>query len=304
MNTWTNAVRRKSLHLIGHAALLLGGLVLLYPILFIVLVGFMTKEEYASTIIGPFPLPQDITFKNYATLLFGSADSSVRTYFANSLLRTGYNVVWACLTSLLAGYAFARLRFAGRDALFLALLATQMIPGVVGLIPTYIQYARWPLAGGNDVFFGGQGILDSYWVYLIGGPAINIMGTFLMKQSLEKLPYELEEAARVDGASLLRIIFGLVLPLQKPILAFIAITTAIGTWNDWSTPFFFTSSDRLQTLPAAITRLSSIASNPMSIPDYPLIITLGLGITLPALLLFFFFQRYMVDGLANSGLKG
>jgi multiple sugar transport system permease protein len=304
MSHMMSAKRRKPLYLLGHASLLLGGLVLLYPVLFIVLVGFMTKEEYASTVIGLFPWPEEITFKNYATLVFGSADSNVQTYFVNSLLRTGYSVVWACLTSLLAGYVFARLKFAGRETLFLALLASQMIPGVVGLIPTFIQYARWPYAGGNDVFFGGQGILDSFWVYVIGGPAINIMGTFLMKQSLEKLPYELEEAARVDGASLIRIIFCLVLPLQKPILAFIAITTAIGTWNDWSTPFFFTSSDSLQTLPAAITRLSSIASNPMSIPDYPLIITLGLGVTLPALLLFFFFQRYMVEGLANSGLKG
>jgi multiple sugar transport system permease protein len=233
-----------------------------------------------------------------------SADNSIQKYFINSGYRTIYNTFWALLTSLLAGYVFARLRFKWKDQLFLILLGTQMIPGTIALIPTYLEFARWPFAGGNDIFTGGKGILDTWWVYFIGGPSLNIMGAFLVKQSIEKIPYELDEAAKVDGAGTLRIIFQILLPLQMPIMAFIAITTALATWNDFATPFFYTSSDKLQTLPAAITRLSSAAASPGAIPNWPLIITLGLGMTIPALLIFFFFQKYIVQGLANTGIKG
>lgn len=292
-------------HVLAHVVLLIGGLILLYPIIFMILAGLMTKEEYAVTTLGVFPIPQAPTLKNFMTLIVGSSDSKVQMYFMNSLIRTLYSVVWAVLTSLLGGYVFGRLRFRGRENLFLLLLATQMIPAVVALIPTYLEMARWPWAGGNDVFNGGKGILDSWWVYLIGGPALNIMGSFLVKQSLDSLPYELDEAAKVDGASTFRLIFWIIMPLQKPILAFIAISTAMAVWNDWATPFFYTSSDRLQTLPAAIARMSSMAQSTMSaLPDYPLMITLGLGITVPLLIIFFIFQRYIVQGLANTGIKG
>ncbi|WP_054023864.1 carbohydrate ABC transporter permease [Bacillus sp. FJAT-28004] len=288
------------------AHLVLGGVgfLLFYPLIFMILSGFFTKEEFTTSILGFFPIPKQATFENYLILFKGSSETSTRLYFMNSLYRTLYSTFFAMLTAFLAGYAFARLKFKGKEGLFLTLLATQMIPGTIALIPTYLQLARWPFAGGNDIFTGGTGILDTWWVYLLGGPAINIMGMFLVKQSLEKVPYELDEAAKMDGAGALRIIFQILLPLQLPIMAFIAITTALGTWNDFATPFFYTSSDTLQTLPSAITRLSSAAIGPVGIPNYPMIITLGLGTTIPALLIFFFFQKYIVQGLANTGIKG
>ncbi|MFD0717601.1 carbohydrate ABC transporter permease [Paenibacillus sp. GCM10027626] len=305
MNTSVAAKKSlKPVNLLAHVVLLVGGLILLYPIIFMILAGLMTKEEYARTVLGLLPIAEAPTLKNFAALVLGSSDSKVQLYFFNSFLRTVYSVFWAVLTALLGGYVFGRLRFRGREKLFLLLLATQMIPAVVALIPTYIQLARWPFAGGNHIFYGGSGILDSWWVYLIGGPAINIMGSFLVKQSLDSLPYELDEAAKVDGASTFRLIFQIIMPLQKPILAFIAISTAMGIWNDWTTPFFYTSSDRLQTLPAAIARMSALAQNPVGIPDYPFMITLGLGVTIPLLIIFFIFQRYIVQGLANTGIKG
>jgi multiple sugar transport system permease protein len=291
-------------HLLAHLVLAGVGFTLLYPLIFMIMAGFFTEDEFSSSILGLFPIPDEPTLLNYKTLVFGSADSHVQMYIRNSLIRTLYSTFFAVLTAFLGGYAFARLRFKGKDALFLGLLATQMIPGVVSLIPTYLQLARWPFAGGNDIFTGGTGLLDTWWVYFLGGPGLNIMGTFLVKQSLEKVPYELDEAAKVDGAGPLRIIFQVLFPLQLPIMAFIAITTALGTWNDFATPFFYTSSDELQTLPAAITRLTSAATGAYATPNYPLIITLGLGTTIPALLIFFFFQKYIVQGLANTGIKG
>ncbi|MGZ7441071.1 carbohydrate ABC transporter permease [Paenibacillus sp. TH7-28] len=294
----------KPVYLLGHILLLGIGLILLYPLIFMVLAGFFTKTEFTSTVLGIFPIPKAPTLENFKALVVGSTDAAVTTYLKNSLIRTAYNTFWAILTSFLAGYVFARLRFKGRDTLFLILLATQMIPGTLAIIPTYLEFARFPFAGGNHIFTGGTGILNSWWIYLIGGPAINIMGTFLVKQSLEKVPLEIDEAAIVDGAGTVRLIFQILFPLQLPIMAFIAITTALGTWNDFITPFFYTTSDNLQTLPAAITRLSSVGASPGAVINYPMIITLSLGITLPALLIFAFFQKYIVQGLANTGIKG
>ncbi|MCK9861722.1 carbohydrate ABC transporter permease [Paenibacillus sp. ATY16] len=298
------AFQLKPGNLFAHLVLLGIGLVLLYPLVFMILAGFFTKDEFTSSIIGLFPIAKAPTLQNFLVLFYGSADAGIQKYFINSGYRTIYNTFWALLTSLLAGYVFARLRFKGKDQLFLVLLGTQMIPGTIALIPTYLEFARFPFAGGNHIFTGGSGILDTWWVYFIGGPSLNIMGAFLVKQSIEKIPFELDEAAKVDGAGTMRIIFQIMLPLQLPIMAFIAITTALGTWNDFATPFFYTSSDKLQTLPAAITRLSSAAVSPGAIPNWPLIITLGLGMTVPALLIFFFFQKYIVQGLANTGIKG
>ena len=130
------------------------------------------------------------------------------------------------------------------------------------------------------------------------------MGTFLVRQSLQRTPIELDEAARVDGAGTMRIIFTLLAPLQKPVLGYIAITTAIGTWNDWMTPFFFTNDQQLLTLPGGITRIIAMFTYKQDTPNYPLIITLGMAITIPSLLILAFFQRYMVEGLASSGIKG
>lgn len=294
----------KPIHLLGHVVLFAFGLVLLYPLIFMVLAGFYDKNEFMTTVLRVIPIPEKPTLANYRALILGSKDAAVTTYMANSLIRTAYNTFWALLTSFLAGYVFARLKFKGREQLFLIMLATQMIPGTLAIIPTYLEFARFPFAGGNNIFTGGTGILNTWWVYLIGGPAINIMGTFLVKQSLEKVPVELDEAAIVDGAGTMRIIFQILLPLQLPIMAFIAITTALGTWNDFITPFFYTNSDGLQTLPSAITRISSVGASPGAVINYPLIITLSLGITVPAMLIFFFFQKYIVQGLANTGIKG
>lgn len=294
----------KPYYLFGHIVLLGIGLILLYPLIFMVLAGFFTKTEFTATVLGIFPIPKQPTLENFKALIIGSTDSSVAMYFRNSVIRTAYNTFWAILTSFLAGYVFARLKFKGREVLFLIMLATQMIPGTLAIIPTYLEFARFPFAGGNDIFTGGTGILNSWWVYLIGGPSINIMGTFLVKQSLEKVPIEIDEAAIMDGTGTFRLIFQILFPLQLPIMAFIAITTALGTWNDFITPFFYTTNDNLQTLPAAITRLSSVGASPGAVINYPMIITLSLGITIPALLIFAFFQKYIVQGLANTGIKG
>ena len=279
-----------------------GAFVCLYPLIFTVMAGFFSYEEFAAGLTGMslFPIADSPTFENFLAIFDGGSEVSVA--FLNSLLRTAYMTVCSLITSFIPGYVFARLNFRGRNALFMFLLATVMLPSTITLIPTYIMYARWPFAGGNFIFTGGQGILDTFWIYIVGGPVINVMGTFIVMQSFDKIPREMDEAAKIDGAGTAALLWHVLLPMQVPILTYVMVTTAISVWNDWMTPFYFTTSPELATLPGAITKLSS-KMNGYLVPNYPLMITLGLAITIPCLIIFFFFQRFIVEGLSNAGLK-
>jgi multiple sugar transport system permease protein len=108
----------------------------------------------------------------------------------------------------------------------------------------------------------------------------------------------------MDGAGIFRIMFQVVFPIQKPILAYVAITTGVAVWNDWYTPFVYSNNPTYQTLASAVSKLTSVAIGQYGIPDWPNIITLGLGLTLPSLVMFAFFQRYIVMGLASAAVKG
>lgn len=287
---------------VAYAFLAIGGVLCLYPLIFMFLGGLFTATEYSTTIITLFPFPENPTLDNLFAVFRATANNKIAVYFLNSVIRTAVSVVMALITTTICGYVFARLRFKGRRTLFLALLFTTMLPTTVSLVPTYLMYARWPFAGGNMVFTGGTGILNTWAVYLIGLPAINIIATFFMKQYMESIPYSLDEAAKLDGAGAFRIMFSILLPLAKPAAGYIAITTAMAAWNDWSTGFFFTSSDELQMLPSALSRLSS-AGQSSGIPDYPSMLTLGLANTIPALIIYFMFQKNIVEGISATGMK-
>ena len=271
------------INIVGYSILIIGGLFMFYPLVFMILASVMSKIEFFNTQIGVFPIAKNPSFANLKSLIDPSSANSL--LIRNTLIRTIYTTTLTIITSMLSGYAFNRLRFRFKNELFFGLLFAQMLPAVSLIVPTYIVYARWPFAGGNNIFFGGKGILDTWYIYLLGPLAINIIGTFLVKQSLEKVPIDLDEAAKVDGAGLLRLVFQILMPVQKPILAYIAITTAIANWNDWLVPFFYSNSKELQTLSSAITRIA-IGDNIVQLPDYPLIISLGFGLTIPSLLLF------------------
>ena len=283
--------------------LIAGSIVFLYPIFYAVAVGFMDKYQFAATPPSLLPIPSQFTIVNYKKLL-GVGDSYMKYYFLNSFARAGWYVSIMVITSLVAGYVFARLKFWGREVIFFGLLISAMLPYVVTMAPTYIMMARFPLVSGNNIFGqGGTGFIDTYPVLFIMG-LVNVLGIFLMRMAMYSMPIELEEAARIDGAGTLRIIFQIVAPIQKPILAYIAITTGIMLWNDWFTPFIYINTNRYLPLAAAISKMTSLAVGQHGLPDWPRIITLGLGLTLPCLILFAYFQRYIVEGLASAAIKG
>lgn len=285
--------------------LLVGVLIMVYPILFILMVSFFTPTEFNTLGVSFFPIAQKPTLANIQQLFLVNADRYTLIYYLNSLFRTAYGTFFACLTSLLAGYVFGRLRFKGKNILFLVLLATQMLPGIMSIMPTFLELYRFPFAGGNFVFMGGRGLYNSYGVYiLLNGGAINIMGTFLVKQNIEAIPASMEEAAKVDGAGTPRLIFSIVFPLVRAVLAYIAITQAIGIWNDWQTPFYYTTSRELQTIASALSKLSSFAGQEGSQVNYPAMMTFSLMLTVPSAIIFLVFQKNIIEGLVSAGIKG
>jgi len=284
-----------ALRVFYYLLLCLFSFIMLYPLVYMLLAGFFSAEEYNALLIsgklGLLSFPKSPTLKNYFAMFAAAENPTLPVYFLNSLGRTLYVTLMTVATTMICGYAFSRLRFKISRPLLLGLIFCSMMPGTMSIIPTYIMYAK-------------LGFLDTWAVYLIGGPAINVMGTFVMKQYLDSVPISLDESAKLDGANIIQIIFRILLPVAKPMVAYIIITTAIGTWNDWSTGFFFTTSDKLQLLPSAISKIAVNASNGTALPDYPMMITMGLIVTVPALILYLIFQKHIVQGLAFVGIKG
>lgn len=281
-------------------------LLFVYPLFYAIGVGFMTSNQFATTPPSLIPFQRPFSFHNYQELLLinTQGEPNMPLYYINGVARTAWYIVWTVLISFVGGYVFARLRFRGKNIVFLALLLTTMVPPVVTMAPTYLMMARFPLVGGNNILGrGGSGFLDSYAVLLLLN-LVNVIGIFLVRLSMNTFPRAIEESGTMDGAGIFRVMFQLVFPIQKPILAYVAITTGVLIWNDWYVPFVFTDRAQLQTLASAVSRLTSVAYGQYGIPDWPGIISMGLGLTIPSVVLFAFFQKYIVAGLASAAVKG
>ncbi len=287
-----NKKRLKAVDITAYIFLTVGGLIMLYPVIYVFLGALYTAKEFNTSQIGFIPWPNEPTLKNYQALFFASGDKWTAVYVKNSILRTVYGTGFAVLTSMLSGYVFARLRFRGKNAVFLIVLSTQMIPSIVGTLPMFLEL---------KVF----NIYDTWGVYLLlNGGLINVMGMFLVKQSIESTPLAIEEAAKIDGAGTFCIIFRIILPLIKTVLAYIAITTAIGIWNDWSMSFYYTDSRNLQVVASALSRLTTFAGQEGTMINYPAILSFSLLLTLPSVAIFAIFQKWIVEGVAAAGIKG
>lgn len=269
-----------------------GAVIMVYPLLYVVLASFYTAQEFNESVLGLFPIAKEPTLDNFKMLFMVGLDTATLGYYVNSILRTLYTTAFSCLSALLGGYVFARLKFRWKEGFFLCMLATQMIPGILSVLPMYLQLRA-------------MNLYDTWGVYLLlGGGALNVMGTFLVRQTLEELPVAIEEAAKVDDANTACIIFRIVLPMVKTIMIYLVITGAIGVWNDWTTPFYYTESQSMQTIPSALTRLTAFAGKEGSLIDYPLILSFSLLVTVPSVIIFFIFQKHIVRGLMSAGIKG
>jgi len=207
-------------------------------------------------------------------------------YIRVSIFLVFANILLAVIVSSLVAYAFARLQWPGRDFAFLLLLATMMIPGQVTMIPHFLIWKN----------IGAYNTLTPLWLGAAFGNAFFI---FLLRQTLKGIPRDLEDAARIDGCGYLRVYWHIMLPLIKPSLAAIAIFTFMGTWNDFMGPLIYISDQRLYPLAFGIYAFSvQVGNNPA------LMMAASLLMTLPVIVIFFLAQRYFIQGITLTGMKG
>jgi multiple sugar transport system permease protein len=228
-------------------------------------------------------IPDPILWSNYADIF--SAFPFVR-FFLNTAYITVFVTFGQLLTCSMAAYAFARMRFRGRDTLFLVWLGTMMIPGQVTLIATYVLMSK-------------LGWIDSYNALIIPGLLGGVYGTFLIRQSFLSIPQELEDAAVIDGASPIWVYARVMLPLSKAILATYGVFTFMWTWNDFLWPLLIINTTDKMTLTLGIVLMTSSRYG----TDWPRLMA-GTTITLaPILVVLILLQRYFVQGIALTGLK-
>ena len=255
-------------------------LLVLTPLIWMVSVSFMAPGEAAQF---PPPLfPATPTLVNYRTLF---ADYGVGRYMANSLLISSLATLLALLFVVPAGYAFAKLRFNGRDAIFQALVAALVVPGQIGMLPLYLELKA-------------MGLVNSYAGVLVPWLA-GIFGIFLVRQFCLSIPTELLEAARIDGASEGTILRRIVLPTLKPVLITLALFVFLGSWNDFMWPLIVLADQHLYTLPVALAALSR-----EHVQDNELMMAGSVVTVLPVLVLFLVLQRHYLDGLLAGSVKG
>ena len=280
-----------------------------YPLAFGVAASFSTWEGYNEGIKQYwFPLPSPLDFNNYLAIF--SSQAKVILWVINTLFRAVWHIIIPGFIAISCGYVFARLKFKGRDAMFLLLLSSLTIPGIVYYVPTYVMLARWPLAGGNDLFGqGGSGFANEWPALLIPG-LVNAYYIFLMRQSFYSIPHELDEAARLDGANTWQILTRIHMPLLKAPITVMVIFQFVLIWNDYLWPLIAVGGNE-EVWPVALGFQGLMFSGNMvktqnlgtAIVDYPFAFALATVALVPTLLLFLFLQRYFVEGVQGFGVK-
>ena len=277
-------MKRKQEKIIGkfiaYLLLSLGALAMIVP--FIWMLSTSLKEPSQVFSYPPKWIPQALAFKNYLktwTLVpFGR-------FFINSLLVAVWVTFGQLLTSSLAAYSFARLRFPGRDTLFIIFLGTMMVPFQVTMIPVYILMRE-------------LGWVDTYYALIIPN-LFSAYGCFLLRQFFLTIPTELEDAAKIDGGSYLTIYSKIILPLAKPALATLGVFTFMASWNSFIWPLIVVNSIEMQTLPLGLASFQGLYTT-----DWTLLMAGTVIALIPVLIIFIFAQRFFIEGITLSGVKG
>jgi len=263
-----------------HAALIAGGLLTLFPLLWMLAASFMSNGE--ATTYPPHVLPHAATLEQYRQLFVRL--NIGRAFFSSATIAI-ITTLFSLLFNSMAGYAFAKLRFRGRERMFGLLLAALVIPAQVGMLPLFL-------------LMKSLGLVNTYWGVIIPSLA-SVFGIFLIRQFMLSIPQELLEAARIDGAGEWRIYWSVVLPLARPILATLAIFTFMTTWNDFMWPLIVLSDQSRYTLPVSLANLVGEHAQ-----DVELMMAGSVVTVLPVLALFLFLQRYYIAGLMVGSVKG
>ncbi len=264
-----------------YTILIIGALLFLFPVLWMLSTALKDPQEVMS--MPPVMIPKAWRWSNFVDAL--NAFPFLR-YLANTLFIVVVNSFGALFSASLVGYAFGRLKWPGRDIWFMILIGTMMLPGIVTMIPTFIM-------------FRNLGWINTYLPLLVPtfcGSAFNI---FLMRQFFRTIPMDLSESAKIDGCSEIRIFGQIILPLCKPALLTIAINTFMGAWNDYMGPLLYLNDTDKYTITYGLRAFQMQYDT-----DWNLLMAASLVITLPTLILFFTCQKYFVEGITLTGIKG
>jgi multiple sugar transport system permease protein len=273
-------VKRKLAAPLVNGMLLAAAMITLFPLFWMTSTSLMAPGE--SSTFPPPLLPSRATFGNYRELF---AHAGLGRYLANSVLLATAATMVSLVFNVSAGYAFAKLRFAGRERIFKVLLGALVIPGQVAMVPLFLLLKH-------------LGLVNSYGGVIVPAMA-SIFGIFLVRQYALSIPNELLEAARIDGASEFRIFRLIVVPLLKPIIVTLAVFTLLGTWNDFMWPLIVLTDKDLYTLPVALANLSR-----EHVQDDEMMMAGSVVTILPVLLVFLSLQRYYIQGLMAGSVKG
>lgn len=276
--------RCRALPLVTYGGLIAGGVVAAFPFVWMVASSFMTRGETLRRVF----LPEALQWGNYARAW---SEEDFGLFFSNSLIIAALQVTGTLLFSLMAAYPLARMRFRGRDAVFVVILATLMVPETVTMVPNFLTVS-WLHR-------------HSPFAWLNSWPALTIpfmasaFSIFLLRQFMRGLPNQLWESARIDGASHLRFLFQIVLPLCRAPLMTVGMFTFIGSWNALGWPLLVTNTPTWRPIAVALQKFVTEAG-----PEVHLQMAGAMIATLPVLALYGLIQKEFTEGISMSGLKG
>lgn len=257
-------------------------LIMVLPFLWMLSTSLKSQQYILST--TPQLIPDPLTFESYTQLV--DRINLFQVVFNSSFVAIA-TTVGQVIIAAMAAYAFSRMQWRGRDAVFVLYLATMMIPTVVLVIPQFILVRS-------------LGWVNTYSALII--PTLfNAFGVFLLRQSFLQIPNDFEEAAFVDGANHLTIFWRIVMPLSQPALATLAIFSFMGSWNAYLWPLFIARREEVMTLPVA---LASLQAGPRALTEWNMVMAGSVVAVLPILIVYMFAQRWFISGVISSGIKG
>jgi multiple sugar transport system permease protein len=277
----------RALTLVGYVVLTIWAILALFPLYWMIKNSLEPNQLLAIWPPRILPNWERLTLDNYTALL---VRFPLPLWFLNSLIVAITRTAGAVFFGSLAGYAFAKLKFFGRETIFWTLMAVLMLPSFILIIPQY-------------QIIQALGLYDTYWAMILPGLSGGIWSMFLMRQFMRTLPTELIESARIDGAGEFTIFLRVIAPLAKPGMAVLAIFQFIGNWNNFVWPLIVTSSKLMRTLPVGLSLLTSPKDTGQVVPIGEIMAGATIA-AVPMIVVFLFFQRYFLRGITIGAVKG